>query len=173
MTEYFKVGKIVGTHGISGQVVLQHSLGAGADWKQIKIIFLEEQRDTFIPWFLTQTVVKNPQEVFLMFEDIQSKEEATPLLKKEVWLSKEDFDSLVAKDTPIAWLGYTIYDRKIRIGDIEEVIEQRHQILCKVTWENKELLIPIHEDFLKKIDHKNRKIIVELPDGLLEIYKES
>jgi len=32
-------------------------------------------------------------------------------------------------------------------------------------------LIPIHEDSLEKIDTKNRKVFVTLPDGLLEIYE--
>lgn len=172
MTEYFKIGHIAGTHGIHGQMVLRHSLGTGTDWNEVRAVFLEEEKDSFVPWFITGISPKNQQEVLVMFEDVSTKEQAGLLLRKDVWLSKKDFMKLASKDSPISWLGFTIYNGKERVGDIEEIIEQPHQILCRVIWEKKELLIPIHEDSLKKIDRKGRKLIVELPEGLLEIYKQ-
>jgi 16S rRNA processing protein RimM len=57
------------------------------------------------------------------------------------------------------------------LGEILEVIEQPHQILCSILLNNKEALIPIHEDSLEKIDKKNRQVFVKLPDGLLDIYR--
>jgi 16S rRNA processing protein RimM len=35
---------------------------------------------------------------------------------------------------------------------------------------DKEVLVPINETTLEKIDHKNQKIFVVLPEGLLDIY---
>jgi 16S rRNA processing protein RimM len=58
------------------------------------------------------------------------------------------------------------------LGEVIEVIEQPHQLLCVVLIDNKEVLIPVHEEFLKKLDKKNKKIYVSLPDGLLDIYKD-
>jgi 16S rRNA processing protein RimM len=34
----------------------------------------------------------------------------------------------------------------------------------------KEVLIPINESFLKKIDHKKKEVVVELPEGLIDVY---
>jgi len=51
------------------------------------------------------------------------------------------------------------------------VIEQPHQVLCAILLNGKEALIPIHEDSLEKVDKKNRRVYVNLPDGLLDIYK--
>ena len=59
------------------------------------------------------------------------------------------------------------------LGEVIEVIEQPHQVLCKIMLENKEALIPVHEDSLKKIDKKNKKLFVNLPDGLLDIYRNA
>jgi 16S rRNA processing protein RimM len=50
------------------------------------------------------------------------------------------------------------------------VIEQPHQLLCRLEIESKEVLIPLNEAFLQKIDHRKKQVIVELPDGLLDIY---
>jgi 16S rRNA processing protein RimM len=50
------------------------------------------------------------------------------------------------------------------------VIEQPHQVLCRLEIESKEVLIPINEQTLNKVDHKNRCVFLKLPDGLLEVY---
>jgi 16S rRNA processing protein RimM len=67
-------------------------------------------------------------------------------------------------------LGYTIINKTKPIGEIMEVIEQAHQMLCRIEVNKKEVLIPLNEDTLKKIDHKKKEVIVHLPEGLLEIY---
>ena len=68
-------------------------------------------------------------------------------------------------------LGFTIINEGEDLGEILEVIEQPHQVLCSIFLNGKEALIPIHEDSLEKVDAKNRKVYVNLPDGLLDIYK--
>jgi 16S rRNA processing protein RimM len=44
--------------------------------------------------------------------------------------------------------------------------------LCTLLLKGKEVMIPIHEASLKKIDQKNRSVHVALPEGLLDIYLE-
>ena len=68
-------------------------------------------------------------------------------------------------------LGFHLLNEEEDIGEIIEVIEQPHQILCTILLDGKEALIPIHEESLDKIDQKNRKVHVTLPDGLLDIYR--
>jgi len=50
------------------------------------------------------------------------------------------------------------------------VIEQPHQVLCTILYNGNEALIPVHEASLVKVDQKNKKVYVELPEGLLDIY---
>jgi 16S rRNA processing protein RimM len=50
------------------------------------------------------------------------------------------------------------------------VIEQPHQLLCRIDWKGKEALIPIHEESLIKIDKKKKIVVVNLPDGLLDVF---
>jgi 16S rRNA processing protein RimM len=34
----------------------------------------------------------------------------------------------------------------------------------------KEALIPLHEETILKVDNKKKQVVVELPEGLLDIY---
>jgi 16S rRNA processing protein RimM len=106
-------------------------------------------------------------------EGISAKEAARVLVKKEVWLDESDFKKFAAASSPVSFLGFTIINHDEELGEICEVIEQPHQLLCKIFLDNKEALIPIHEDSLEKIDKKNRKLYVNLPEGLLEIYRDA
>lgn len=170
MQEYFKIGKLVATYGFKGDMVLKHDLGKKTFFKDLKSFFIEEKRDVFIPAFIQSIKVKSPEENYLKLEGIDTKEKAHELLQKEVWLLENDFKKLAAAKAPISLIGYSIINNENTLGEITEVIEQPHQLLCKIIINTKEVLIPVHEDFVKNIDKKKRQITVDLPDGLLEIY---
>ena len=170
MTEYFKIGKFVTTFGLKGELVLKHNLGKKTSLKGLKVIFIEERKESFIPWFIESTKIKNEEEIYLKLESINIREQALKLTQKEVWLPEEEFKKFSARSSPINLLGYTIVEGEQVLGKILEVIEQPHQILCKIEFNKKEAYIPLHEETIQKIDKKNQRVIVSLPPGLLEIY---
>lgn len=169
--EYFKIGKIVGTHGVSGKLVVQHSLGKRNDFEKTEAIFIDNGNETFMPWFITSASAKTNDETFIEVEGIATKEAARVLLKKEVWLEEDDFKRLAAGTAAISLLGYSVIDQGQNLGEILEVIEQPHQTLCKIMLEAHEAWIPVHEATLIKVDRKQRQVFVQLPDGLLDVYR--
>ncbi len=170
MNNYFKIGRLAATFGLEGELVLEHSLGKKTSLKGLENIFIEETKDSFLPYFLESTKIKNDKEVYVKLEGISAKETAKPFIKKEVWLHENDFKKFAANAAPISLLGFMVINEDEELGEVCEVIEQPHQVLCKIMLNGKEALIPIHEDSLEKIDKKNRKLFVNLPDGLLDIY---
>jgi len=170
MNEYFKIGKLAASTGLKGELVLQHNLGKKTAFKGLEAIFIEEKKDSFIPYFIQAAKIRSDNETVIKLEGIDIVEVARKLTPKEVWIAEEDFKKFAAKSSPIAMLGFMMVNDGEEIGVIEEVIEQPHQILCSIMYKGKEALIPIHEDSLEKVDQKNRKVFVTLPEGLLEIY---
>jgi len=170
MTEYFRIGKFVNTFGLKGELVLKHNLGKKTSLKGLKAIFIEERKESFIPWFIESSKIKNEEEIYLKLEGINVREQAIKLTQKEVWLPEVEFKKFSAKSSPINLLGYNIVEDEKVLGKILEVIEQPHQILCKIEFNKKEAYIPLHEETIQKIDKKKQQVIVSLPPGLLEIY---
>ena len=172
MDNYFKIGKLVATYALKGEIILQHSLGKKTSLKGLETLFIEEKKDSFIPYFIGSAKIKSETETYIKFEGIDSKEAAHKLVQKEIWLLENDFKKFASASAPISLLGFTLINEEDEdLGEILEVIEQPHQVLCKILVNGKEALIPIHEEFLDKIDKKGRKVFVTLPDGLLEIYR--
>ena len=150
--------------------MLLHALGKKSSLKGLKALFLEDRNGSVLPWFIESTRIKSETEIFLKLEGIQTKEAATPILQKEVWLPEEDFQKYAARTAPASLLGYEVINEGKSLGNILELIEQPHQMLCRLEIENKEVLIPLNESSLKKVDQKKKQVVVELPEGLLEIY---
>ena len=158
MNEYFKIGKLAATFGTGGQLILRHHLGKKTRLNGLKVFFIEETTNSFLPYFIESTKIKNDTEIFVSVEGIDSKEKAQVLLKKEVWLDEPAFKKFAAKTSPISFLGYTIIDNNRELGEVLEVVEQPHQVLCRIVIDGKEVLVPVHENSLEKIDSKNRKL---------------
>lgn len=170
VTEYYKIGKLVAVHGLKGELLLKHELGKKTSMKGLETVFIEEKKNSFLPWFIQSTKIKNNEEVYLKLESIDTRESAMKLVRKELWVPEAQFKKLAAKTAPASLLGYMIMNKQEALGEIQELIEQPHQLLCRLDIKGKEVLIPLHENSLQKVDHKKKLVWVDLPDGLLEIY---
>lgn len=158
------------SHGLKGEMILVHNLGKKSDLKDLAVLFLKEGKDNFLPYFIEKVTAKSETESYVKLEKVDSKESAKRFYPKEVWLAEEDFNRYVAPASAISLLGYSLIDGETNLGEIIEVLEQPHQLLCTIMYKGNEALIPVHEDNLLKTDQQNKKVYVEVPEGLLEIY---
>jgi len=167
---YNSIGKLVATFGLQGELVLKHNLGKKTALKGLETIFLEEKKNEMLPYFIESSKIKTAEEVYLKLEGINTKEAAQKIAHKEVWLTETDFSKYASTSAPISLLGFHMIDQGKDLGEILEVIEHPHQVLCRIDLHGKEALIPVHEETLQKLDKKKKQVHVILPDGLLEIY---
>jgi 16S rRNA processing protein RimM len=170
LSNFFNIGKLVATYGVKGEILLSHSLGKKTSLKGLEAIFVEEKEDSFLPYFIESTKIKDDTHTYLKIQGIETKEVAHKLIKKEVWLPEQDFKKYAGASAPISLLGFMMVNEGKEIGEVLEVIEQPHQVLCKIMYNKKEALIPIHENSLMEVDKKKRIVYVDLPEGLLDIY---
>ena len=134
-------------------------------------LFIEKLKDELFPYFIESVKIKSTDEVFVKIEGINTKESAHTLIQKQVWLPEEDFHKYAGKSAPISLLGFHIIHENNDLGEILEVIEQPHQLLCRISLNGKEALIPVHQETLQKIDKKTKRVLVDLPEGLLDIFR--
>ena len=98
-----------------------------------------------------------------------SKEQITPMSKYPILLREEDLTEIFEEYESL--VGYTVIDNAIgKIGEIKEVIEMPSYELVKVVYQNRIVMIPMHEDLVEDVDEEEKKITMNLPEGFFEIF---
>jgi 16S rRNA processing protein RimM len=166
----FRIGTILKTRGLKGELQLYIDFDNLADIN-ITSVFIDMQ-GKMIPYFVES--IKYPQKgiAYLYVEDIDTIEKATPLVKKDVYLSnklkpKKKKSEFTLKDL----LGFTAIDENEgELGKISAINEFPQQLIATVTYKDCEVLFPLNEAVIKGIDVVKNVVFVDLPEGLLDIY---
>ena len=67
-------------------------------------------------------------------------------------------------------IGFSLYDQnKLEIGKIEDVYINGEQILLAVNYKEDEILIPITDELILANEPKQKKLTLEIANGLLEL----
>ena len=165
-----RIGKIVAAHGLQGDVIMTHSTGNGKWLKKGGVLHVALRKGSSIPYFIQGVKRADAKEAVLHFEETETVEAAKMLIGKEVFAAQEDI-ATTSKDSPLVWIGFELRDvENGRVGIIADVFQTAHQWLAQVMIGEKEALIPLIEQTIKKTDLKAKVITVDLPPGLLEIY---
>jgi len=68
-------------------------------------------------------------------------------------------------------IGFTVVDLKFgEVGSIVHINDKAAQPLFEIDRDGKDVFIPMIDDFIKKVDRVNKKIEVETPEGLIDLY---
>lgn len=169
-TNYIQLGKIAAAHGLQGHMLWVHDQIEKKALGGIKIFFIEMSSGNTVPFFIELIENKDETSSYVKTEEVQNRDTALKLVGKKVWLQEADFQKIIPKQSPVRWVGYEAYDKHTLIGTVTYITEMPHQILLGVNWKGKEVLLPVHEASLQKIDHAKKQIYLQLPEGLLEIY---
>ncbi len=165
-----RIGKIAAAHGLQGALVLSHVIGNSKWLKKETVLFIELQKESFIPHFVKNLKATNQDEYIIQLDDVATVEQAKKLTGKQVYVQEEVLKKNAA-DSPLSWIGFKLVDRAHGdIGTIEDVMQTNVQWLAKLIYQNSEVLVPLIEQTITKIDSKAKTIFVDLPEGLLEVY---
>jgi 16S rRNA processing protein RimM len=165
-----RIGKIVATHGLNGALILTHVLDNSKWLKKEQTIHIEMNKGSYIPYFVSQYKAANDKEYVINIEDIDKMEQAKKLVTKNVYVEETTLADY-ARKSPLLWIGFKLTDKqKGEIGVIEDVVQTGYQWLAKLTYQNTEVLVPLIDSMIEKLDTKTRTIKMNLPDGLLEVY---
>ena len=173
MDDYVSIGFTKKPYGIKGELKLKILDAYLEDFARAEVLFLGIDGRK-IPFFVEAVRMDGP--LLIKFEEKDTKESASQLAGKEIFLRELDlsFDekrkNSVADLKFTAYVGYILEDVNFgKIGTIKEVIEYPQQEMAIVLYKEKERLIPLNEHLVVRIDKDEQKILLDLPEGLLEL----
>ena len=162
--EVYKIGRIGKPHGISGEVTLRFSDDV---FDRVDADYLVLMVDgILVPFFIEEYRFRSDEVALVKFEDIDTKDRASELTGCDVFFPRHLAD---AGDDVLTWsqiVGYDIVDvlSDKTIGRIEAVDETTINTLLELY---DGTLIPAADEFIEDIDHEERKLMMRLPEGLV------
>jgi 16S rRNA processing protein RimM len=143
-----------------------------ASYKKMRCFFVETPLG-LAPFFIEKIQFRHNGEAIVKLEGIQDETKAESLKGKSLWLPVEQLPKLTGNrfyyHEVVNWHVFDAKDGDV--GTIKDVLENSIQPLFQIIHPSgKEILIPIHDDILKKVDRENNRIEVVAPEGLLELY---
>jgi 16S rRNA processing protein RimM len=166
--EFGRMGKPIGHQGA---LRLHHDTDDVSVYRGIKWILLELPGG-LVPYAIKAFKTRPDDTVHLELEGIDSEEKAKSLQGMTCFLPLEVLPKLSGKKFYFhEIIGWSVVDSVHgAIGLMEDILEQGHQNLFKINHGGKEILVPVHDDFIDKVDRQNKELRLKTPAGLIELY---
>ncbi|MGM5469408.1 ribosome maturation factor RimM [Flavobacteriaceae bacterium LMO-SS05] len=167
----FYLGKIVKKYSFKGEVLVKLDTDEPELYENLDAIFID-LRNSLVPFFIESSQLHKSELLRVKFEEVDTEEDADSILKCDVYLPLEFLPKL--KDDKFYFhevIGFTVEDVNFgKVGIIKAINDSTAQSLFEIDREGVEILIPMNDAFIKKVDKKKKLIIVETPDGLIDLY---
>lgn len=169
--ECFYLGKIAKKFSYKGEVLVYLDTDEPELYENMESVFVEINKN-LVPFFIENSALHKNDFLRVKFEDIDNEEQADEILGSELYLPLSFLPKLEGNQFYYhEVIGFEIEDQRLGIvGKIVSVNDSTAQPLFEVLNGTVEILIPMIDQFLVKIDRENKKVIMNLPEGLVEMY---
>ncbi len=166
--DVYYLGYVSGKHGIGNSLTIKLDVDNANDYSNLDGVFVELS-NSLMPLFVSNSKPHKSKELIIEIEDVS---DVRIFVGCSVYLPLEQLPKLEGKKFYFhEIIGYKAIDlRAGAIGIIEDVLDYPHQQIFSIKFNAKEILIPIIDDFIVEVNKQEKKIILNAPDGLIDIY---
>lgn len=170
----FYLGKIVKKYSFKGEVLVKLDTDEPEIYENMESVFIA-LGNNLVPFFIEECSLHKSDLIRLKLEDVTSEADADLLIKSELYLPLEFLPKLTGKQFYFhEIIGFVMEDiNQGKLGVIKGINDSTAQALFEIDNDGKEILIPVNDDFIVKVDRSNKKIIVDTPEGLVDLYMET
>ncbi len=166
--EVFHIGRLGKPHGIKGEITFMFTDDV-FDRVDAEYLIIEVD-GILVPFFIDEYRFKSNETALMAFDGITTVEQAKELTNCEVYFPRSLSDHSEDEMTWEEFVGYQITDlHEGSIGKIVDVDDATENVLFSVDYKGNTILLPAAEELIVDIDHKERIITTELPEGLLDL----
>jgi len=175
LDDCFELGKILKTHGLKGEVSIFLDVDYPEDYQEIEAILLNtEGKLTVFEVEQIRLLPNKPKTALLKLAGIDKIEETKAIIGETIYLPLSLLPELGEKQFYFhEIIGFKVIDKALgMLATIETVYSFTEGSLLVMPYKGKEVLIPINDETIVKVDREHKIIYVDLPKGLINVYLE-
>lgn len=167
----FYLGVVTRTQGIKGNVSVYLDVDSPEDYKEMESVFVDIN-NSLVPFFIEYLQVRNRSQALVKFEGVNTEEEARQLINRQLYLPMDVLPKLSGNRFYFHEItGFSVLDQTFgEIGTVKGILEYPGNTLLQIQWNDRELLIPVQDHIINRVDRDKRIIHVTAPPGLIDIY---
>ena len=167
----FYLGKIAKKFSFKGEVLIYLDTDEPELYENLESVFVEHNKH-LVPFFIETSSLHKNDFLRVRFEDVNTEEDADALVGNAICLPLTMLPKLTGNKFYFhEVIGFEIEDKLLGVfGKITSINDSTAQPLFEVLNGEVEILVPMIDNFLVKIDRENKKVIMDLPEGLVEMY---
>ncbi|WP_034919711.1 ribosome maturation factor RimM [Gillisia sp. CAL575] len=169
--ECFYLGKIVSKFSFKGEVLIKLDTDEPEEYTGMESVFVE-YNENLVPFFIERSGLHRSTLLRVKFEDVDTEEDAEDIMKCAVYLPLNQLPELDGDKFYFhEIIGFTVEDVNYgTVGKITAINDSTSQSLFEIDKNGKQVLIPLNDEFIEKLDKKNKIIFVKTPEGLIDLY---
>lgn len=169
----FYLGKIVSKYSFKGEVLVKIDTDEPELYDNMESVFVA-LRNNLVPFFIAKCRLHKSQLLRIDFEEVNSEDDADKIMGSKLYLPLSFLPKLTGNKFYFhEVIGFTVSDDVHGdIGIIQSINDTTSQALFEILKGDKQLLIPINDDIITKVDRENKTIFVSTPEGLVSLYLE-
>ena len=167
----FYLGKIVSKFSFKGEVLIKLDTDEPESYVTMESVLID-YNDHLVPFFVEKCALHKSDLLRVKFEDIATEEDAEDLMKAAIYLPLSLLPKLEGnKFYYHEVIGFTIIDNGFgEVGVIKAINDSTAQALFEIDRNGTEILIPMNDEFIDRVDRKAQVIYVTTPEGLINLY---
>lgn len=169
--ECFYLGKIAKKFSFKGEVLCYLDTDEPEMYQNLESVFVQMNRN-LVPFFIEQSSLHKDKFLRVKFEEVDSEVEAENLLGSELYLPLSMLPQLEGNQFYYhEIIGFKVIDQRLGdIGTIHSIIENTAQPLFELFKGEKQILIPMIDDFIVEVNRSKKEITMNTPVGLVDLY---
>ncbi|MCB0371866.1 MAG: 16S rRNA processing protein RimM [Muricauda sp.] len=170
----FYLGKVVSKYSFKGEVLVKLDTDEPDIYENMESVFVS-LGNNLVPFFIDRCRLHKSNLLRIDFEEVKDEPTADKIIGAELYLPLAMLPPLSGNKFYFhEVIGFSLMDEVHgNIGIIKSINDSASQDLFEVEKDDKQLLIPINDDIITKVDRKNRTIHVKTPEGLVDLYLNS
>nr|WP_299345932.1 ribosome maturation factor RimM [Allomuricauda sp.] len=170
----FYLGKIVSKFSFRGEVLVKLDTDEPEIYENMESVFVS-MGSNLVPFFIDKCRLHKSALLRIDFEEVKDEATADKLIGSELYLPLDLLPTLTGNQFYFhEVIGFTVIDEAHgNIGVIRAVNDNASQDLFELEKDGKQLLIPITDDIISKVDRKKMEIHVKTPEGLVDLFLNS
>ncbi|ADV49220.1 16S rRNA processing protein RimM [Cellulophaga sp. E16_2] len=172
-SDCFYLGKIVSKYSFKGEVLIKLDTDEPEEYENLESVFIS-LGNNLVPFFIKKSRLHKSTLLRVRFEEIADESDADRVMGSEIYLPLTMLPKLTGDKFYFhEVIGFTLLDSVHGdIGIIESINDSTSQALFEALKDGKQLLIPINDEIITKVDRENKTIHVTTPIGLVDLYLE-